>query len=170
MTLLWNLLSFKTFYTNKKPKSDSRSGSRSVILKYVYVCEKCSGHCVVLLLTCSSMREAREYSAVNLCKTLPSHGCSPTVNNNQQQVTGHTLVWSVLYLGNVSFIVNVMPTCICNTKYSHSNFMYSAPLLSPDLFIGYTMGILQWPPELHLCCFIFFRIMCYDKPLSVISF
>jgi len=64
-------------------------------------------------------------------------------------------------LGNVSFIVNVMPTCICNPKYSHLNFMYSALLLSPDLFIGYTMGILQWPPELHPCCFIFFCIVLW---------
>jgi hypothetical protein len=169
MTLLWNLLSFKTFYTNKKPKSDPRSGSRSVILKCVYVCEKCSGHCVVLILTYNSMREAREYLALNQCKTLPSHGCSPTINNNQQPVTVQFLVWSILYLGNVSFIVNVMPTCICNPKYSHWNFMYSALLLCPDLFYGHIMGILQWPPELQLCCFIFFHIMCYEKPLSVIT-
>jgi len=65
-----------------------------------YVCEKCSGHCVLLIsLMYNSMREAREYLALNHCKTLPSHGCSTTINNNQQQeqqVTGQFLVWSIL--------------------------------------------------------------------------
>jgi hypothetical protein len=88
-TVQFTLL-FKTFYTNKKPKSNS---------KCVCVCEKCSGQCLVLILLCNCMREAEEYMALYQCKNFPSHGCSPTLNNNLQQGrqgTGQFLDWFIL--------------------------------------------------------------------------
>jgi hypothetical protein len=126
------------------------------------------------------VREAKEYTALNQCKNLLSCGCSPTINNLQQerQVPGQFLVWFILmgihlFLGYPMFLLpfgmyyTLIGECVYHslwmlcvlTSIIQSIFIWISYIkLFFYLMICFTVTwcvFCMWPLKFYLYCLIF---------------